>query len=75
MTFKELLKACASGEFPKVKYKNLVGHIVTIRNTGSVKGCSVIFLESDTKDAWFHADRTKDKRKHFMDELTLIPDA
>jgi hypothetical protein len=79
MTFEELLKACASGEMPKVKligtHRNIttgaIGQVVTIKKNRNHGGVSVDFGIINY-DCWFHDSKDEDKRSNYMYQLELI---
>lgn len=74
MTMKELLKACGSGEMPRVLLTDdlcyRTGTICTIKN-GSTKGCAVIF-DTSRYEQWFHDSQETDRRRRYMRDLMLI---
>ncbi len=87
MTYEELLKACSTGALPRVSIGTMVAHatskkgvVTSVKDTTTVKnlsitykGCSVRF-DGMAYDTWFYAESEKDKRKHYMSELTLLKD-
>ena len=80
LTFTQLLKASADG-LPLVKSDTYikgatsnVGQVVMLKDNGNWKGCSVRFPGLDY-DTWFSDEEKKDKRSHFMYELSFIPNS
>lgn len=80
MTMQELLKACASGEMPRVeligehKYvpTGMRGYVVTIKSTDRHNGIAVRFDNGPDYDCWFHeAPGETDKRSNYMHHLKI----
>jgi hypothetical protein len=72
MTIPELLKACHSGEMPRVWYENedetIIGRVVQIKNGLDGFGCWVQ-IENDSIAVWFPAGASLGVT---MDDLTLV---
>jgi hypothetical protein len=81
MTFEELLKACASGQMPRVELtgdhkhvpKGMRGYVVTIKYKDRHKGIAVRFDNGPSYDCWFHyGPMETDKRSNYMHQLKLV---
>lgn len=72
MTFKEILRACASGEMPCVETKDgTMGQVVTIKSNGRHKGIAVYFSGVGC-DTWFTDSDDTDNRTKYMRDLRLV---
>lgn len=80
MTIEQLLKACSSGNMPRVRIETPVRHstahtgiVTTIKQSADCEGhtgCAVRF-DGMKYDSWFHAKTGTDKRTRYMSELSL----
>lgn len=71
MTFEELLKACSTGELPRVQFYDLNGRVTVIKDNEGFKGCGVKFSKMPY-DTWFYAEDGNDGRKKYMKDLILL---
>jgi hypothetical protein len=73
MTFQELIQGFIKANgFPTVKDASGAEGIVTlIKSNPDWKGCAVRYPNMDY-DTWYYAEPGTDKRRHYIDELTII---